>query len=64
MTNTTDYNCMEAITEDIKEYINNEVTLSYYSKRDELEEYLHDTLWIVDSVTGNGSGSYFCNALQ
>ena len=26
MTNTTDYNYMEAITEDIKEYINNEVT--------------------------------------
>lgn len=64
MTNTTDYNYMEAMTEDIKEYIKNEVTLSDYSDRDELEEYLNDTLWTEDSITGNASGSYFCNAYK
>lgn len=64
MTNTTDYNYMEAMTEDIKEYIKSEVTLSDYSDRDELEEYLNKTLWTVDSVTGNGSGSYTCNAYE
>lgn len=63
-TNTTDYNYMEAMTEDIKEYIKNEVTLSDYSDRDELEEYLNDTLWTEDSITGNASGSYFCNAYK
>lgn len=57
MTNTTDYNYMEAMTEDIREYIKNEVTLSDYSDRDELEEHLNETLWIEDSVTGNASGS-------
>lgn len=67
MTNTTnnrDYDYMEAMTEDIKEYIKNEVTLSDYSDRDELEEYLHDTLWTEDSVTGNASGSYTFNTYK
>ena len=64
MTNTTDYNYMEAMTEDIKEYIKNEVTLSDFSDREELEEHLNDTLWTEDSVTGNVSGSYTFNAYQ
>lgn len=61
MTNTT-YNYMETMKEDIKDYINNEITLSDFSDRDELEEYLNDTLWTEDSVTGNASGSYYCSA--
>lgn len=61
MTNTTNYNYMEAMAEDIKEYIN-EVTLSDYANRDELEQHLNETLWTEDSVTGNASGSYTCNA--
>lgn len=64
MTTTTNYNYIEAMKEDIKEYIKNEVTLSDYSDRDELEEYLNDTLWTVDSVTGNASGSYTCNTYK
>jgi hypothetical protein len=31
---------------------------------EELEEHLNDTLWTVDSVTGNGSGSYTFNSYQ
>ena len=64
MTNTTDYNYMEAMTEDIREYIKNEVTLSDYSDRDELEEHLNETLGIEDSVTGNASGSYTFSTYQ
>jgi hypothetical protein len=30
-------------------------------RRDELESQLNDDLWIDDSVTGNASGSYYCN---
>lgn len=63
MTNIN-YNYMEAMTEDIKEYIKNEVTLSDYSDRDELENYLNDILWIEDSVTGNASGSYTFNTYK
>lgn len=52
------YNYLESVTEDVKEYINNEITLSDYENREELEEYLNDILWADDSVTGNASGSY------
>lgn len=56
------YNYMEAMKEDIKEYINNEVNLKDFTGRDELEEKLNDDLWVNDSVTGNASGSYYCNS--
>lgn len=28
---------------------------------DELKEFLQDKTWCADSVTGNASGSYYCN---
>ncbi len=60
MKTTYDYN--EAITEDIKEYIKNEIDLTEYTDdRDGLETFLSDELWTVDSVTGNASGSYTFN---
>lgn len=55
------YNYLEAMVEDILEYIRNEVELSDYSDREELEEKLNDDLWVEDSVTGNASGSYTFN---
>ena len=55
------YNYLEAVKEDVKNYIKNEITLKDYSDRDELEEHLNDTLFVEDSVTGNGSGSYTFN---
>lgn len=60
----TNYNYMEAMKEDIRNFINDEITLSDFADRDELETHLNDTLWIEDSVTGNASGSYFCNAYR
>lgn len=52
-----DYN--EAIREDVREYIKNEVDLDEWrGNRDGLEEKLNEDLWTVDSVTGNASGSY------
>ena len=56
------YNYLEAVTADVVDYIKNEVKLSDYDSREELEEALNDELWTVDSVTGNASGSYYCNA--
>lgn len=55
------YDYLEAVTSDVKDYIKNEITMSDYSDRDELAEYLNDELWTVDSVTGNASGSYTFN---
>lgn len=55
------YDYMEAMKSDIMDYIRNDVNTSEFSSREELEEHLNDDLWAVDSVTGNGSGSYTFN---
>lgn len=51
---TEKYDYYEAVKEDIKQWIND--------NKDYLESYdyddLYDKLWVADSVTGNGSGSY------
>ena len=57
------YNYLEAVTDDVREYIRDEVDLAEWKgDRDGLEEKLNDVLWTADSVTGNASGSYYCNA--
>lgn len=58
------YDYFEVMTEDVKDYIDNEVNLSNFTDRVSLDEYLNDTLWADDSVTGNASGSYTFNAYQ
>ena len=59
------YNYLEAMKEDIKEYIQenytNEELKAALQDREELENNLFDYLWIDDSVTGNASGSYTFN---
>ena len=62
MANT--YNYLEAIKEDVENYIENEITLSDYANREDLEEHLSETLFTVDSVTGNASGSYTFSTYQ
>ena len=64
------YNYQEAIKADVRAYIEEEISMDDFSGpaedredlRQELEEKLNDDLWIADSVTGNASGSYYCNA--
>ena len=56
------YDYLEAVKDDVKEYIRNEVNTGDYSDRDEMGERLYDTLFCEDSVTGNGSGSYTFNS--
>jgi len=57
------YNYMNAMTEDIRDYITENINREDYTEdRDGLEEYLNDTLWTEDSVTGNASGSYTFNS--
>lgn len=52
------YNYMDAMVDDIKDYINDEVELSDYTDLDDLREKLDEDLWVDDGVTGNASGSY------
>ena len=63
------YNYLEQVTEDVIEAIENRYTAGEIAEklrdldaRDEFEMELHDELWTDDNVTGNGSGSYYCNA--
>lgn len=59
------YDYREHIMDDIRNYIADNVNLDEYrGRRDELEEQLNDDLWTADSVTGNASGSYYCNAYR
>lgn len=60
------YNYLESIKEDVKNYIEeNKENESYnFDNIEEVKELLYDDLWADDSVTGNGSGSYYCNAYK
>ena len=56
------YNYLNAMTEDIRNYITENINREDYTEdRDGLEEKLNNDLWTCDSVTGNASGSYYCN---
>ena len=68
-----EYNYLEAMHEDIRDYIdenkdeileavNYEAGENIANYTDEIAEYLNDILWLTDSVTGNASGSYWFNA--
>lgn len=65
------YDYYEAVYDNVKEYILDNIELSdYYDEEDnsfnlsELSDELNDECWTADGVTGNGSGSYTCNSWQ
>lgn len=61
------YNYLENMKEDIKEYILNDSELSIDDliyNRPDLEEKLNEDLWAYDGVTGNASGSYTFNSYK
>ena len=62
------YNYFEAVKEDVKNYIENEIDiekeLSEAGDIDSLKDNLCDDLFCNDSVTVNGSGSYTFNTWQ
>lgn len=59
------YDYRDVMCNDIREYIeDNGIDVTACYNTDELEEKLNEVLWAGDSVTGNGSGSYFFNVLK
>lgn len=60
------YDYRKNIKSDILDYIQENYTdeeiKEELADRDEWEQRLSDDLWACDSVTGNASGSYYCNA--
>ena len=58
------YNYLQAVKEDVRNYINDNEIKVYSSNREEVEEQLNEDLWAEDSVTGNASGSYTFSTWQ
>ena len=58
------YNYLEAVTNDAKQAILENLNYWSFTNREELEEVADDELWINDSVTGNASGSYTFSTWQ
>ena len=58
------YNYLENVTADAKQAILENLNYWKFSDREELEEIANDELWVNDSVTGNGSGSYTFSTWQ
>ena len=55
------YNYLEAVTNDAKAAILENMDMWEWHNREELEENANDWLWTADEVTGNASGSYTFN---
>lgn len=55
------YDYLEAVKEDVKNYIEENGITVNSENRYEIEERLNDDLFCNDSVTGNASGSYTFN---
>lgn len=58
------YDYRQAMREDIRDYIEENKDQYDFSDRDSVESELYDDMFIDDSVTGNGSGSYTFNAQE
>ena len=62
------YDYHENVKSNVLDYIKENYTPAEIAQRlkdrDEWETELSDDLWIADSVTGNASGSYYCNAYR
>lgn len=56
------YDYLEQVTSDAKEAILEYMDEWEFDDRDELEQIANDELLMDDGVTGNASGSYYCNA--
>ena len=58
------YNYLEAVTNDAKAAILENMDMWEWHNREELEENANDWLWAADEVTGNASGSYTFSTWQ
>ena len=63
------YDYREAVKADVKAWLADnfeylEDAVDDTTDRDEVREFLNDTLWTEDSVTGNASGSYTFNRAE
>ena len=61
----SNYDYYAAMRQDVRNAIDEGYSLDEWrGRRDELEQKLNEDLWIDDGVTGNASGSYYCNSYK
>lgn len=61
----SNYDYLYEMRQDVRNAIEEGYSLDEWrGRRDELEEKLNGDLWIDDGVTGNASGSYYCNSYK
>ena len=58
------YNYYEAVSDDIREYINENGIKVTSDNKEDMYQQLYDDLFVSDSVTGNASGSYTFSTYQ
>lgn len=56
------YDYKDQVKSDLINFINDNYDLNDFTNIDEMYQTIYDDAFISDSVTGNASGSYFCNA--
>lgn len=59
--NDDKYDYRGAVLEDVKQYIADNINLADWDDIDDLADHLRDECAVDDAVTGNASGSYYCN---
>lgn len=61
----SNYDYLYEMRQDVRNAIEEGYSLDEWrGRRDDLEEKLNEDLWIDDGVTGNASGSYYCNSYK
>ena len=61
----SNYDYRYEMRQDVRNAIEEGYSLDEWrGRRDDLEEKLNEDLWIDDGVTGNASGSYYCNSYK
>lgn len=55
------YDYLKAVTNDVRDYISDEIDFKDFDSLDDLREYLNYELWCNGYATGNGVGSYTFN---
>ena len=58
------YDYLEAVKEDVKDYLRENIDNYKGLNSNDLKDQLNADLWEEDRITGNASGSYFCNSYK
>lgn len=56
------YDYVQAVKDDVRAWIDEHIDFDDWDDWYDLRDHVYDECWCADAVTGNASGSYFCNA--